>query len=125
MMESPAYFYWNLHKKCWSVMIRGKVEQHAAGAQLLDVEFRVRPGGHARVLREGRKNVHAFAVSSRCSTVPGEWTDPDTWPGDWYEVTYNPFKAAHFMCKCHGTPVTHADRVILTHDRRVFAQGLR
>jgi len=124
-MKARVHFYYNLHKSCWSQRLRGKVVGHVQAAELLGVEFRVQPAGRARVLREGRKNVHAFAVSSRCSTVPGEWTDPDTWPGDWYEVTYNPFKAAHFMCKCHGTPVTHADRVILTQDRRVFAQGLR
>tara|TARA_R110000851_G_scaffold331869_1_gene506771 strand:- start:153 stop:545 length:393 start_codon:yes stop_codon:yes gene_type:complete len=53
--------YWNLHKKCWSVRHKGKVIAHQQAVDLKDVTWVVQPAGNARVRREKRKNVHAFA----------------------------------------------------------------
>ena len=53
--------YWNLHKKCYSVRHRGKVIDHVPYVVLRDVKWVVQPAGRRRVLRERKKNVHAFA----------------------------------------------------------------
>lgn len=47
---------------------------HASAREVLlaDVEFLVRPSGRARMLREGRKNVHAYAVGRLV-----DWVHPD------------------------------------------------
>ncbi len=59
------YIHRNLNRKCWSVLLRGRLKEHRREIILQNVEFRVRPGGHRRSLREGRRNVHAFAVGER------------------------------------------------------------
>jgi hypothetical protein len=123
---AKRYFYWNLHRNVWSVMVRGKVQRHTHCAQLFRVEFRVRPAGHARVLREGRKNVHAFAVAEQASYPSSEGqTFAPLVPDDWIEISYNPFKGAAFFRKDTGEAVTYAARVVLTDDKRVFAQEVR
>ena len=53
--------YWNLHKKCYSVRHKGKVIDHVPYVVLRDVKWVVQPAGRRRVLRERKKNVHAFA----------------------------------------------------------------
>lgn len=56
--------YWNLHKNCWSIL-DAKTERvigYANTIELKNVELRVRHGGFERVQREGKKNVHAFAI---------------------------------------------------------------
>ena len=62
--SEPMRVYRNLHKKCWSVQQkqkgRWKVVAHAESITLLDCVFRVSEAGRQRVLRESRKNVHAY-----------------------------------------------------------------
>ncbi len=53
--------YWNLRYKCYSVRHKGKVIDHVQFITLKDVQWVVQPAGRRRVLRERRKNVHAFA----------------------------------------------------------------
>lgn len=67
---TAVYVHRNLNRNCWSVLKRGKLQAHRKKLTLRDVEFRVRPGGRARSLREGRRNVHAFAVGSMSNQVP-------------------------------------------------------
>lgn len=120
-----SYFYYNLHKERWSQMIRGLVVSHLDAVKLRDVEFRVRPGGRARVLREGRKNVHAFAVSRSHEHIwvghPNPLEGPNGRKG-WIEIGYNPYRDVQFIRKDTGAHVYHAARVVLTDDRKVFAK---
>ena len=53
--------YWNLHKKLYSVRHKGKVIAHVPFVTMKDVQWVVQPAGRRRVLRERKKNVHAFA----------------------------------------------------------------
>ncbi len=125
------YFYWNLHDGVWSRMVRGKVTGRFESVVMEDVEFRVRPGGRARVLREGKKNVHAFAIAEEINCDPwpfgrlgGMRADEFEDQHDWIEISYNPFRSACFVRKDIGQPVRWAQRVVLTNERRVFAQGV-
>jgi hypothetical protein len=90
----PVYF--NLHRKCYSVVAaqgpnKGRVIAHVHTLLLKDVSFTVRKAGRERVLREGKKNVHAFINGTLC-----ELSEVATMPNDTCMVTYNPFKAGHF-----------------------------
>lgn len=51
--------YKNLHKDCWSVW-QGRVLFYTQEIHLRDVVFLVLESGRQRVLKEKRKNVHAF-----------------------------------------------------------------
>ena len=53
--------YRNLHKGCWSIKEKGgKVVAHAEQAIMYHVTPVVNESGRQRVLREKRKNVHAY-----------------------------------------------------------------
>ena len=64
MFLKKVRVYWNLHSKIWSVQDSrsGLVIDHVSHISLEDAKFVVRKGGQERVRREGKKNVHAFAV---------------------------------------------------------------
>ena len=90
-----AAVYWNLHKDCFSIQSRekgsyGKVVAHAESVAVDLPEFVVRQAGRERVLKEGKKNVHAFVV--------GE-VDYDSFYnlGHGTKITYNPYKFNSFV----------------------------
>lgn len=82
--------YWNLHRKCYSVQYRGKVIMHTNQIVIYDPEFCVSQSGRQRVLRERRKNVHAFIIGIYDSDFNG---DVETS----FRVTYNPYKYQNFV----------------------------
>ena len=109
--------YWNLHKKCWSVRstATGRIIAHRESLHLMFVKWVVQPGGRARVLREGKKNVHAFA---RGYLVPeqghystflvdaGELSDADA-------LMYNPYRMEGFQTVDGGKPVNESEKAYL------------
>lgn len=116
--------YFNLHKKLWSVLHmtpKGwRLHSHMENLLLDDVTWKVSKAGRRRVLEEGRKNVHAFAIGTLYM---------NTWAltqAEWHPVTYNPYKMEHFQIndpgKCgHGHPLYHSQQARFEKDRRVFA----
>jgi hypothetical protein len=96
--------YFNLHKRVWSCRSRktGLVIAHspvviaAQGAGLI-----VREAGRLRVIKEKRKNVHAFARLDYGTTS----TDLPDWEAfcktlkTSFEVSYNPYRAGHFTAR--------------------------
>lgn len=86
--------YWNLHKHLFSVrdLSTRRVIAHVTNLQLLDVTFRVSESGRQKVLREKRKNVHAFL---RGVVSPDELHLRGPREG-YAEVSYNPYKAGFF-----------------------------
>ena len=103
--------YRNLHKKCFSVRHKGRVVgylQDSEQLSLTNVKFVVQPAGRAKVLREKKKNVHAF--------VRGEYTGfknnliEELYFGtveelDFSSVSYNPYKSDKFIAEADGKPV--------------------
>jgi len=93
--------YYNLHKLTWSCRGRksGLVEHHApviVGA--FGAGFIVRESGRLRVLKEKRKNVHAFARFDQALASD----DVEGWAA-WakrqkglIEISYNPYRAGEF-----------------------------
>ena len=121
--------YFNLHKYLWSVRqcSTGRVILHTDKVHIRDPKFVVRKSGRERVLREGKKNVHAF--------VRGEITYFDDFDPDYLDYTlvaYNPYKFDTFVDVCDISPVRTAKRAMLELqptgpiDRPyVYAEGTR
>ena len=101
--------YYNLHKNVFSVRHKGRVIQHTKMAVIKDAEYVVRPAGRAKVLREGKKNVHAF--------VRGEWLGVTMAWLPYHDkgkrVTYNPYKYSTFVEALTDDPVHASDLAVL------------
>lgn len=104
--------YYNTRKKTWSIQkkfdwcttqgTRWLVWKHADFVHLVDVQWKVSEAGRQRVLRTGRKNVHAFAEGRLIDEGKGdEWLGValahdseisyNPWPGVWQLISYNPW----------------------------------
>lgn len=83
--------YFNLHKRLFSVQDAKtrRVVQHRFNLVLEDARFIVSERGRQRVLRDRRKNVHAFVEGYIKPEVPRG--------RKWRKVSYNPYKAGHFV----------------------------
>ena len=100
--------HWNVHKKLFSVQDYNtrRVIDRANDVFLINPSFNVRQGGRERVIKEGRKNVHAFVVGYRPSVFTAEeWDVYDISGKTWRDVTYNPYKNTTFVYKDTGDPV--------------------
>jgi hypothetical protein len=102
--------YYNLHKQTFSIIYKSLVIFHADYVKLKDVEFRVRPGGREKVLKEKRKNVHSFVIGTLmdycifpCENLPSEPNNNI--------VTYSPYKYSSYVMKDTEEPVYHANEV--------------
>jgi len=114
-----ADVYYNLHRHLWSIVARegaqkGRAVAHLPRVLVADAEMIVRPAGRARVLREGRKNVHAFV---RGTILPDAAAPAGARP-----FSYNPREAGHFTLRDDDTrpPVRRAALVVLD-GRRALA----
>lgn len=100
-----------------------------------EVKFAVQPAGRARVLREKRKNVHAFVrgnveevgwlpehkrTGGRAAWLMKDIMDDPTM----VEVTYNPYKFDSFVVKNTLTPVTSAGMVFI-YGKNIYAVGVQ
>lgn len=99
--------HYNRHRGDFSVVspTTGRVICNVPTITLRDVEFRVGQAGRTRAVREGCRNVHAYAVGIVETTEARE-------VAELVPVTYNPHRAAHFHVKDYpGAPVRSAHRV--------------
>tara|TARA_B100001564_G_C20653113_1_gene677847 strand:- start:995 stop:1369 length:375 start_codon:yes stop_codon:yes gene_type:complete len=58
--SKPVKVYRNLHKGCWSIKQNGLVKAHSDEINLFDCDFLVNEKNRQKVIKEKRKNVHAF-----------------------------------------------------------------
>ena len=100
--------YYNLHKKTFSVRHKGKVIEHTDRIVLQDVTFAVQPAGRAKVVAEGKKNVHAF-VRGTIGEAQHDWNTI----GDWADCSYNPYKSDTFVNQDTNEPIHNAKIVKL------------
>lgn len=85
---------------------------HADYMLIEGATFHVQPAGRDKVLREKRKNVHAFVRGMLHTSEGFGIRFPGSVPPS-ARVTYNPYKADHFQRKDTGTRVDAAAAVIL------------
>lgn len=102
--------YRNLNDQCLSVLHKQHVAGHAIAVVLSDVRFRVQEGGRQTVIREKRKNVHAFVDGNlvECSD------HPVVIDGEPVQVTYNPYRAGHFCNRATGEPIYSAKLCVVS-----------
>ena len=101
----PVRVYWNFHRKIYSVQLkvdgRWKVAAHLSYFSIRNPIYRVSQAGRARVLREGRKNVHAYIYGELL-----RWSESDVLDiamASTFEerVSYNPREADTFVACPH------------------------
>lgn len=110
--------YFNLHKHLFSVVclekghpMKGRVIKHADEVDLVDVTFRVREGGRQKVLREKKKNVHAFVIGTMKTfdeVAPVFFNEGRKFK----KVQYNPYKYSTFVDK-QENPIHNAEYAML------------
>jgi len=132
--------YWNLHKGMWSVQCAKtrKVMGHATQVLVREAAFTVSEAGRQRVLKERKKNVHAFVVGELEAAIwfthmktgaPGFWHDWEMGKrsNSAYRafanrkgrvVSYNPFRGPHFYTVENVNRIDAAPMVYLTWENR-------
>jgi hypothetical protein len=107
--------------------IKGKgwrVDDHPEGVHLRDCEFLVYEKGRQRVLKEKRKNVHAYIQGILVRRFDSNKEDihfhPE-WSLEFCEAHYNPYKSSWWLDD-DGYPIEEADAVVVTSDGRVTAR---
>lgn len=113
-----VFVYRNLHKQTWSVKAlegpsKGRVIAHSDHVLVWEASGRVSEAGRQRVLREGRKNVHAGIVGTLVSLQ----AEPGFLGTD---ITYNPYKYETFVYKNLERPFEGSGEVYL-HEKGVRA----
>ena len=108
--------YYNLHKKCLSIRYRGKVIEHAREVTLTDAKFHVSEKGRQRVLKEKRKNVHAYVSGKLKESFWFLQSPKYIWTAK-QRVTYNPYKYKNFVDKETLEPVASAEVVHISGKR--------
>lgn len=112
-----AYIYFNLHKKVFSIKYKGKVIAYSNFIHVTAPTFKVLESGRNRVIKEKRKNVHAFVVGAiekikKMST--NEFITQITDQIDqWQKVTYNPYQSNHFYLSESHEKIVGADEAYL------------
>ena len=119
--KSPAptgrvQVYYNLHKKCLSIRHKGKVIEHAQEVTLTDARFHVQQAGRERVLKQKRKNVHAYISGKLKETFWFTQAPKYIWTAKQH-VTYNPYKYKNFVNKKTLKPVASAEVVHISGKR--------
>jgi len=111
--------YYNLHKKCLSYRPSGGRVRHAHTLLLNDVKFAVQPAGRDKVIREKKKNVHAFVrgevafVRHDISEDDGDLSPANMDRQSYRRVTYNPYTTDSFIFCDNGAPVSEARQVAI------------
>ena len=102
--EKPVRVFKSLTHGCYSIVQDGRLRASAKQVRLGEVEFLVRESGRQRMLREGRRNVHAFAVGRLLDFVhPDEARSLGEMDGR--PVHYDPYRFAHFVDFATEEPV--------------------
>ena len=76
---------------------KGRVINHVNQISLSHCNFRVQQGGRNRVLRDHKKNVHAYIAGWTCDLKSSVKMDG--------QATYNPYKYSTFVDKENKSPV--------------------
>lgn len=119
-LNKPVRVFRNWKHDCYSIMQDGRLKASARQLRLSDVEFRVRESGRRRMLRNRRKNVHAYAVGRLLDFVhPDDDRDLEGMSGR--GVYYNPYEFPSFVDGETRSPVTFASAAHFDEKGVVYA----
>jgi hypothetical protein len=101
-----VFVYRNLHKRMWSVKSAetNRLLCHSSNLILRQCQFRVSEAGRQRVIREGRKNVHAGIYGYWCEGISVLLIRVRGWD----EVTYDPYSQSKFTRVEDGSKIEFA-----------------
>lgn len=90
--------YKNLHNGLFSIRQNGLVVAHVESFSLIDTSFKVSKAGRQRVIREKKKNVHAF-ICGKLLDVNNISKDNHTFEQMAFNnrLSYNPYRAGCFV----------------------------
>ena len=112
--------YRNLTRGDWSIREGGLVVAHRESVLIHKPRFVVQPAGRARVLREKRKNVHAFVRGSVCWNLAASWESILDRTPSWVPVTYDPYSEPTFTVVKTGAPVKSAEWALLAGNGKAY-----
>lgn len=112
--------YKNLHKGCYSVKAlsgpeKGRVVKHVDSIVLESVEFRVQKQGRERVLRDQKKNVHAFVVGVEKDKLSNKYR---------IQVAYNPYKYSTFVYRDINTDDEYLHSIYKADEAELNERGI-
>ena len=129
--------YRNLHNGLISIKSAssGLVLGHAKSVDIAWADFVVNEAGRQRVLKDRQKNVHAYVKGILMGHIGfkpyrGRWNGGVS-RGPWdtvHKVTvvsYNPYKAPHFVIKGTSDKVTKANACTVSHDGTISGYGIQ
>ena len=127
--------YRNLHNGLISIKSAssGLVLGHAKSVDIAWADFVVYEAGRQRVLRDKQKNVHAYVKGLLLNTsgfkpYKGRSIGPVYGALDTIHkatvVSYNPYKAPHFVIKGTSDKVSKASLCIVSHDGSIAGFGI-
>lgn len=124
--KSPVDVYFNLHKDLFSIKSRktGKVIMHSEKVYLGLPSFIVQPSGYRRVIKEKKKNVHAFVRSDNWTVVDTPKWVPEF---EWEKIRYNPYEGPYFQDELGGKvdSAVQAKLVLIDGKPKIFGIGLQ
>lgn len=110
----PVRVFRNWKRGCYNIM-QGTHVVSAHSVEIADVSFMVRESGRQRMLRTGRKNVHAYAVGTLVGFEPvsdagSDARDGGTGVAGGRPIGYDAFQAGHFFDRDSRAPLFNASR---------------
>ena len=107
--DKPVKVYWNLHRHCYSIHQAGLVVAHADTVELRDVTFKVSEAGRQRVLKERKKNVHAFVTGYLDESYNDRFWD--------VKIVYNPYLYTSFRLWTDNSVEVRSSKAVLLRKR--------
>lgn len=111
--SKSVMIYKNLHNGLFSVKQGGLVVAHIESVLLANVTFKVNDGGRERVIKEQKKNVHAFIV--------GYILNVNHTPMSLLKraITYNPYKYNYFYFKDdHSKAILNSNNLVYCDSKK-------
>lgn len=84
--------------------------EHTNEIFIRNATFKVSEAGRQRVLKQKRKNVHAFILGERFPFIPKSFVYRD-------EVSYNPYKGENFIITKEDKPLDWAKYVTILNGK--------
>lgn len=98
-MKALNYLYRNLHTNTFSIRFKGLVIKHPTSLIMNNVSFKVNENSRKRVVKEKRKNVHAFLTFDGYEEV--KFIDISNKK----EIYYDPYIYKNFIIKSTKKPI--------------------
>ena len=121
--------YYNLHLHTYSILgwdadkNGWRLKEYADNLVLLDVEFKVSESGRQRVIKEKRKNVHAFAIAKKVYPIPFDRVTALMEMRSYRSATYNPYLYDSFVDRATKEKIKNSSHAVLYNKKIAYIQS--